>query len=93
MNKDELKQDFFISEDGYINIRLKVTTEDESEREKLIGELMGRLSKSNGFDLSKSAIVDQLYFYNQNPLTALKYLKKQMIEEMESMFDRVIEQN
>jgi hypothetical protein len=90
MKEGDFKQDFFISDDGYINIRLKVTTDNKIEREKLIGDLMNRLYKSEGFELSKNATIDQIYFHNQNPLTVLKDLKKQMVEKMESIFDEVI---
>ena len=90
MNENELRQDFFISDDGYINIRLKVITEDKGDRERLIAELMGKAYKGEGFELSKNAVVDQMYFHNQNPLTVLKDLKKQMIEKMEMIFDEVI---
>jgi len=90
MNENELKQDFFISDDGYINIRLKVTTEDKGDRERLVGELMRKVYKSEGFELPKNAIVDQMYFHNQNPLTVLKDLKKEMVERMEFIFDEAI---
>lgn len=90
MNENELKQDFFISDDGYINIRLKVITEDKGDREKLIAELMGKVYKREGFELSKNAVVDQMYFHNQNPLTLLKDLKKQMIENIENVFNEAI---
>ena len=90
MNENELKQDFFISADGYINIRLKFTTEDKCEREKIITDLMRRVYKKEGFELPRNTEVDQMYFHNQDPLTVLKDLKKQMIEKMEIIFDEAI---
>ena len=90
MNENELKQDFFISDDGYINIRLRVKTEDKIEREKIIADLMRRVYKKEGFELPKNTEVDQMYFHNQNPLTVLKDLKKQMVEKMEIIFDEAI---
>lgn len=91
MNEDDLRQDFFISDDGYINLRLKVTTEDKVEREKLVAELMGKFYKAEGFELPKSAIIDQLYFHNQNPLTVLKDMKKQVMDDIERIFNNVID--
>lgn len=90
MNENELKQDFFISDDGYINIRLKVTTEDKGDRERLISELMGKVYKGEGFKLLENTVVDQMYFHNQNPLTVLKDLKKSLLEKMEIIFDEAI---
>ena len=90
MNENVLKQDFFISDDGYINIRLKVTTEDKVDREKIATNLMHMISKKEGFELPKNTEVDQMYFHNQNPLTVLKYLKKQMIENIENIFNEAI---
>jgi hypothetical protein len=90
MEKKIITQDFFISDDGYINIRLKVTTEDKFDREKIVADLMGRVYKKEGFELLKNTEVDQMYFHNQNPLTVLKDLKKQMIEKMEYIFDEAI---
>ena len=91
MTEGDFKQDYFISDDGYINIRLKVTTEDKVEREKLVAELMGKTYKNEGFELPKSAVVDQMYFHNQNPLTVLKDVKKQVIEDIESIFNNAID--
>ncbi len=90
MDENQLKQDFFISDDGYINIRLKVITEDKGDREKLIADLMGKVYKGEGFELSKYVIIDQMYYHNQNPITLLKDLKKQMIENIEKMFNQAI---
>ena len=90
MNENELRQDFFISDDGYINIRLKVTTEDKGDREKIVADLMRRVYKKEGCELPKNTEVDQMYFHNQNPLTVLKDLKKQMVEKMEIIFDEAI---
>jgi hypothetical protein len=90
MNENELRQDFFISDDGYINIRLKVTTEDKIDREKIVADLMRRVYKKEGFELLKNTEVDQMHFHNQNPLTVLKDLKKQIIEKMEIIFDEAI---
>lgn len=88
---EDFRQDFFISDDGYINIRLKVTTEDKAEREKLVHELMGKVYKDEGFELPKNAVVDQMYFHNQNPLTVLKDLKEQVIGDIESIFNAAID--
>jgi len=93
MKEEDLRQDFFIYDDGYINIRLKVTTEDKTEREKLVGELMGKVLKGEGFELPKCAIVDQMYFHNQNPLTVLDRLKKQVMSDIESVFNNAINHN
>lgn len=90
MSEKNFTQDHFISDDGYINIRLKVTTEDKVEREKLVSELMGKLYKKEGFELPKSAIVDQIYFHNQNPLTVLKDVKKQVMGDVEKIFNEAI---
>jgi hypothetical protein len=90
MKEEDFKQDFFISDDVHINIRLKVTTDDKTEREKLITELMGKLYKSEGFELPKNATIDQIYFHNQNPLTVLNDLKKQIVEKLEFIFDEAI---
>lgn len=90
MNENELKQDFFISDDGYINIRLRVTTEDKEDREKIVAELMGKVYKCEGFKLSENTVVDQMYFHNQNPLTVLRDLKKSLVEKMEIIFDEAI---
>ena len=75
MKEGDLKQDFFISDDGYINLRLKVTTDDKAEREKLVAELMGKVYKAEGFELQKCATIDQLYFHKQNPLKVYKDVK------------------
>lgn len=90
MEEKIITQDFFISDDGYINIRLKVTTEDKTEREKIIADLMRKVYKKEGLELSKNTEVDQMYFHNQNPLTVLKDLKKQMIEKINIIFDEAI---
>lgn len=90
MNENELKQDFFISDDGYINIRLKVITEDKEDREKIVADLMGKVYKGEGFKLSENTVVDQMYFHNQNPLTVLRDLKKSLVEKMEIIFDEAI---
>jgi hypothetical protein len=90
MDKGESRQEFFISDDGYINIRLKVITDDKDERERIVGELMGKVCKGGNFELSNGVVIDQLYFHNQNPLTVLKDLKKQMIENIDNMFDGLI---
>lgn len=93
MEEGDLKQDYFISDTGHINLRLKVITDDIVEREKLISDLMGMFDNGEVFELSKCAIVDQLYFHNQNPLTILESTKKQIIEDIESMFDDVIKRS
>lgn len=90
MKENELKQDFFITDDGYINIRLKVITEDRTDREKIVGVLMGMALKGGDFELSKNVVVSQIYFKNQNPLTTLEYLKKEMIEKLENIFNEAI---
>jgi hypothetical protein len=90
MEEKIIAQDFFISDDGYINIRLKVTTEDKIEREKIVADLMRRVYKKEVFELSKNTEVDQMYFHNQNPLTVLKDLKKQMLDKIEYIFDEAI---
>ena len=91
MNEDYLRQDFFISDDGYINLRLKVITVDKVEREKLVAELMGKTYKAEGFELPKSAVIDQLYFHNQTPLTVLKDIKKQILTDIEKVFNNSID--
>ena len=91
MQENELKQNFFISDDGYINIRLKLTTDDKVKREKVVAELMGKVYKSKGFELPKNVEVDQMYFHNQNPLTVLKDVKKQILSDIESVFNNAIE--
>ena len=91
MKDGNLKQDFFISDDGYINLRLKVTTGDKAEREKIVAELMGKVYKAEGFELPKCATIDQLYFHNQNPLTVLKDVKAKVMEDVESIFNNAIE--
>jgi hypothetical protein len=90
MTENELRQDFFISDNGYINIRLKVTTEDKIEREKIVVDLMNRLYNKEGFELHKNTVVDQLYFQNQNPLSVLNNLKDEMLEKINSTFDDCI---
>jgi|TARA_R110000824_G_scaffold105368_4_gene249311 hypothetical protein len=91
MNKDDFRQDFFISDDGHINLRLKVITEDKVEREKLVGELMSKTLKGEGFELPKGAIVDQLYFHNQSPLTVLKDIKEKILTDIEQVFNESID--
>jgi len=91
MQENELKQKFFISDDGYINIRLKLTTDDKIEREKVVAELMGKVFTTEGFELPKNVEVDQMYFHNQNPLTVLKDVKKQILSDIESVFNNAIE--
>jgi hypothetical protein len=90
IEEDNSRQDFFISNDGYINIRLKVTTEDRIARECIIYELMSKVYKNEGFEMPKNVSVDQLYFHNQNPLTVLKDMKAQILDQVESMFDGLI---
>jgi len=90
MNEEDLRQDFFISDDGYINLRLKVTTDDKVKREKLVAELMGKTYKAEGFELPENATIDQLYFHNQNPLTVLKGIKEKILADIESVFDESI---
>ena len=89
MNEEDLRQDFFISNDGYINLRLKVTTEDKVDRERIVAELMGKMTKE-GFELPDNTVIDQLYFSNQNPLTVLKDIKKIILNDIESIFDESI---
>lgn len=93
MEEGDFRQDFFISEDGYINIKLKVTTDDKVEREKLIGQLMGSMGNGNDMDISKYAQVSQIYFKGHNPLSALEDLKKTMLTDMESYMDNIINQH
>lgn len=93
MNNGESRQEFFISDDGYINIRLKVITDDKIEREKIVGDLMGMLKNDEGFKLSEHVNVDQIYFHNQNPLTVLERLKKDIISDIERVFDESISKN
>jgi hypothetical protein len=89
MNEEDL-QDFFISDDGYINLRLKVTTDDKVKREKIVAELMNKTYKAEGFELPENATIDQLYFHNQNPITVLKDIKEKILSDIESIFDESI---
>lgn len=91
--EENFKQDFFISNDGYINLRLKVETNNKQEREKIVADLMGRLINSQGFELSKLVSVDQIYFQNQSPVSVLKDVKKTLITDIESYFNNIIEQS
>ena len=65
MNEKELRQDFFITDDGYINIRLKVTTEDKIEREENI----------NIKWLSSKTIREKIYSYKSLPYWKAKNSK------------------
>lgn len=91
--ENKLTQDYFISDDGYINIKLKITTDDKVEREKIVAELMGRLKNRDGFELPKNTSIENLYFSNQNPLTVLESVKKQIICDIEKIFDNSISMN
>lgn len=91
MDNNDLKQDFFISDEGYVNIRLKIITDCKIEREKIIKDLMGKVYNSKGLELSENTIVDQLYFHNQNPTTVLNQLKKQLIDDLETIFDKALQ--
>ena len=90
MEDNQLRQDYFISDDGYINLRLKVLTEDKEEREKIVAELMVAVYKGKGIKISELTSVDQLYFHNQNPLTVLKTMKEEMLSNIENLFDSAI---
>jgi len=90
MEENNFTQDYFINEDGYINLRLKVTTEDKEEREKIVALLMGKVLKDKGFVLSDNVEVDQIYFKNQNPKTVLNSLRKQLLSNIENVFDETI---
>lgn len=94
MEEENLRQGFFISDDGYINLRLKVTTEDKKEREELVRQLMGEVYNSDGSVISKFAKfakVDKMYYHKQDPLTVLKDAKSQAISAIDSIFDEAIE--
>jgi hypothetical protein len=51
---------------------------------------MSKVYKNEGFEMPKNVSVDQLYFHNQNPLTVLKDMKAQILDQVESMFDGLI---
>ena len=88
-DENELRQDFFITDDGYINIRLKVSTEDKEEREKLVYGLMKNTYREESLELSKFVQVDQLYFHNSNPISVLKELKAKMMQQIEDVFNDI----
>ena len=90
MKEGDYRQDFFISDTGHINLRLKVTTDDKEEREKIVGELMGMIFKEKHFVMPESVKVDQMYFHNQNPLTTLMTAKEQVLNDIERIFDEAI---
>lgn len=91
MDENEIKYPFFISDDGYINLRLKVLTKDEEEKEKLVAELLGMGHHGKKFELSvDKVIINQIYFYNQNPLTKLRYIKEEVLKNITEMFDSAI---
>lgn len=89
-DENDLRQDFFITDDGYINIRLKVITEDKEEREKLVYSLMKNTYREESFELLNFVQVDQLYFHNSNPTTVLKDLKVKMLEQIEETFNSIL---
>ena len=89
---DELIQNYFISNDGYINLRLKVTTDDEIEKEKIIATLYDKLKNAEGFELSKTVVVDQIYFKDQDPVTFLEKTKNKILEDIKFLFDSTMNQ-
>ena len=93
MEDENFTQDHFINEDGYINIKLKVTTENKIEREKIISKLMYRVKHEKGFDLPKNTLVSDIYFKNQDPLTILERLKEELTESLQREFNNAIEVN
>ena len=93
MKEEDFKQDYFINEDGYITIKLKVTTNDKIEREKIIGKLMYSLKNDKGFDLPENTIITNIFFKNQDPLTILKRLKEELTESLQREFNNAIEAN
>ncbi len=91
MKEGDFKQDHFISDDGYINVRIKVVTQDVEEREKLVGSLLCSVLNDRSIDLQPDiAVVDNIYFQNQNVLTILKSTKKQILEDIKNLFDGYI---
>ena len=88
-----ITNDFFISDDGYINIRLKVNTEDTLLREEIISKLGRCIHKNEPLNQLNNVTVDQMYFHNQNPLTVLKDLKTRITKEVENMFEEIISRN
>ena len=93
MEDKNLTQDHFINEDGYITIKLKVTTNNKIEREKIIGKLMYSLKNEEGFDLPENTIITNIFFKNQDPLTILERLKEELTESLQREFNNAIEAN
>lgn len=91
MEEGQLKQDFFITKDGFINIKLKVNTEDKVEREKIVADLMSRLHNGDGFELSKNVGVEQIYFSNFDHNSNIKSIKEQILTDIESYFNDIIQ--
>lgn len=90
MGEGELKQDFFISDGEYINITLKLTTDNVEKREEIVGILMNSLSdEKEGINLS-NVKVNEIYYSGQNPITVIKKLKKDILSDIETTFDDFI---
>lgn len=93
-NNENLTQDFFISDDGYINLRLKVTTNDITEREKLVASLMGRLrSIYDDFDVFSAVEVDEIYLHNSSPKSVIEKIKEDALSKISESFDDIIRDN
>ena len=96
LDDNQLRQDFFINDDGHVNIRLKFTVEDKEERERIISLLMGNVhdtSTEGGIIIPEGVVVDKMYFHNQDPLTALKSIKEEMHNVLNNVFDSAINAN
>lgn len=85
MDESDLRQTFFITDDGYINLTLKVVTEDKVEREKLVSQLLSKLFKKEPLDSMDGLLVHQIYRYDQDRKTILKELKSDFIEYLDDI--------
>jgi hypothetical protein len=67
-----------------------MVTNNEELREILIWKLLDSLNNGEKIDLDWMVEIDQIYFHNQNPLTTLKTLKKNLMDTIENSFDDLI---
>ena len=93
MEGNKQTQNFFITDDGYINLRLKVTTDDPIERENLISMIMGNIYRKCDLDFKDNVHVDKIYFQSFEISSILNSIKEGIISDIESVFDKAIGDN
>lgn len=91
---NQLRQEFFVTPEGELNIKLKFKTDDVKRREEIIFEIMGGLHRDNDVVLKNEEIeVTTMWLKNHDPKSWLAETKKQVMEQVSNTFDEAINLN